>query len=29
MWVVDEALKKMNAELTIDLPKIRARRKAA
>jgi antitoxin HicB len=29
MWVIDEALKKMNAELTIDLPKARARRKAA
>lgn len=29
MWVIDEALKKMNAELTIDLPKVRARRKAA
>ena len=29
MWVIDEALKKMNAELSIDLPKARARRKAA
>jgi antitoxin HicB len=29
MWVIDEALAKMDAELTIDLPKIRARRKAA
>jgi antitoxin HicB len=29
MWVIDEALAKMNAELTIDLPKARGRRKAA
>lgn len=29
MWIIDEALAKMNAELTIDLPKARARRKAA
>jgi antitoxin HicB len=29
MWIIDEALAKMNAELSIDLPKQRARRKAA
>jgi hypothetical protein len=29
MWVIDEALNKMNSELTIDLPKVRARGKAA
>ena len=29
MWVIDEALAKMNAELPIDLPKIRTRGKAA
>jgi antitoxin HicB len=29
MWIIDEALAKMNAELTIDLPKARARGKAA
>ena len=29
MWVIDEALAKMKAELAIDLPKARARRKAA
>ncbi len=29
MWIIDEALGKMNAELTIDLPKARVRRKAA
>jgi antitoxin HicB len=29
MWAIDEALNKMNAELSIDLPKVRARRKAA
>jgi antitoxin HicB len=29
MWVIDEALKTMNAELSIDLPKARPRRKAA
>src|SRR5215467_504924 len=29
MWVVDEALAKMNAELAIDLPKPRTRGKAA
>ena len=29
MWIIDEALKKMNAELSIDLPKTRGRRKAA
>jgi antitoxin HicB len=29
MWVVDEALKAMNTELSIDLPHPRARRKAA
>ena len=29
MWIIDEALGKMNAELAIDLPKPRARRKAA
>ena len=29
MWIIDEALAKMNAELPIDLPKVRARGKAA
>jgi antitoxin HicB len=29
MWIIDEALAKMNAELPIDLPKPRMRRKAA
>jgi antitoxin HicB len=29
MWIIDEALRKMNAELAIDLPYARARRKAA
>ncbi|HLY55475.1 MAG TPA: type II toxin-antitoxin system HicB family antitoxin [Stellaceae bacterium] len=29
MWVIDEALAKMNAELPIDLPKVRAGGKAA
>jgi antitoxin HicB len=29
MWIIDEALAKMNAELSIDLPKARVRRKAA
>jgi antitoxin HicB len=29
MWVIDEALKKMSAELAIDLPRPRPRRKAA
>lgn len=29
MWIIDEALAKMNAELPIDLPKARARGKAA
>ncbi|MGA2088751.1 MAG: type II toxin-antitoxin system HicB family antitoxin [Stellaceae bacterium] len=29
MWIVDEALAKMNAELSIDLPKAKPRRKAA
>jgi antitoxin HicB len=29
MWVVDEALAKMNTELSIDLPKTRPRREAA
>jgi antitoxin HicB len=29
MWIIDEALTKMNAELAIDLPKMRARGKAA
>ncbi|MGB9368532.1 MAG: hypothetical protein WCE79_21225 [Xanthobacteraceae bacterium] len=29
MWVIDEALAKMNAELSIDLPKVKPRRKAA
>src|SRR5713226_5724356 len=29
MWIIDEALAKMNAELPIDLPKPRARGKAA
>ena len=29
MWIIDEALAKMNAELLIDLPKARARGKAA
>ena len=29
MWIIDEALAKMNAELPIDLPKLRARRNAA
>ena len=28
MWIIDEALAKMNAELPIDLPKARGRRKA-
>jgi antitoxin HicB len=28
MWVIDEALAKMNAELPIDLPRISSRRKA-
>jgi antitoxin HicB len=25
MWIIDEALAKMNAELSVDLPKVRAR----
>jgi antitoxin HicB len=29
MWIIDEALAKMNAELPIDLPKVRTRGKAA
>ncbi len=29
MWVIDEALAKMNAELSIDLPRARPRGKAA
>ena len=29
MWVIDEALAKMNAELPIDLPKVRPGRRAA
>lgn len=29
MWIIDEALAKMNAELPIDLPKARPRKKAA
>ncbi len=29
MWIIDEALARMNAELTIDLPKPRTRGKAA
>lgn len=29
MWVIDEAMAKMNAELSIDLPKARARERAA
>jgi antitoxin HicB len=29
MWIIDEALAKMNAELTIDLPKVRPGGKAA
>jgi antitoxin HicB len=29
MWIIDEALKKMNTELPIDLPKPRLRKKAA
>lgn len=29
LWIIDEALAKMNAELSIDLPKARARGKAA
>jgi antitoxin HicB len=29
MWIIDEALAKMNAELSIDLPKARSRKRAA
>jgi antitoxin HicB len=29
MWVIDEAMARMNAELSIDLPKPKARKKAA
>jgi len=29
MWIIDEALAKMNAELSIDLPRARSRRRAA
>lgn len=29
MWIIDEALAKMNAELSIDLPKVRPGRKVA
>jgi antitoxin HicB len=29
MWIIDEALAKMNAELSVDLPKVRARGRAA
>jgi antitoxin HicB len=29
MWIIDEALAKMNAELSVDLPKVRSRGKAA
>ena len=29
LWIIDEALSKMNAELSIDLPKVRSRTRAA
>jgi len=29
MWIIDEALAKMNAELSIDLPSVRTRKRAA
>lgn len=29
MWIIDEAMAKMNAELSIDLPKAHARERAA
>jgi len=29
MWIIDDALAKMNAELSIDLPKVRPSGKAA
>jgi hypothetical protein len=29
MWIIDEALAKMSAELPIDLPKVQSSRKAA
>ena len=29
MWVIDEALGKMNSELVIDLPKLSSRKSAA
>ena len=29
MWIIDEALAKMNVELPIDLPKLRTGEKAA
>ena len=29
LWIIDQALARMNAELSIDLPKARAREKAA
>jgi antitoxin HicB len=29
MWIIDEALAKMNAELSVDLPKVRTRGRAA
>ena len=29
MWIIDDALAKMNAELSIDLPKVRPAGKAA
>lgn len=29
MWIIDEALGKMNAELSVDLPKLRSRGRAA
>ncbi len=29
MWIIDEALAKMNAELSVDLPKLRSRGRAA
>jgi hypothetical protein len=29
MWIIDEAMAKMNSELSIDLPKARGRDRAA
>jgi hypothetical protein len=29
MWIIDDALAKMNAELSIDLPKVQSSGKAA